>query len=354
MKAIIALALAGAFIVSMGCSKMPSGVYPREAGHPVVFGIDASAQGGNEDEEWTSVQVEEPADTRTVYRGKAEDYDGTIQPIDWVAGDKIRIYSPECTNSNVAGGSRHWADYVVTPTPDNLSLGKLTNAQPNGLVWGDPGTYHFYGVYPSPGTEEADDAHTSGALSYSLPSTQPQDELMKWASMFARTTVTTTDSVQEVTLSFSPCFTAFEFDLLGNPDVTIKSVQLTSTVSIWGVGGVHANGNVYWNNYTSGGNVTHRTVTVPCDTPLPMRCTAFTLKRQSLGQLTLTITCSYQGTVRKFSLPLKRNGEFIEFASGKKHLFKGVLTPNMAQVTIFNAAVGEWETLTSTDTVLGY
>lgn len=358
MKAIIhlALALAVAFIVSMGCSKMPSGAYPREAGRAVIFGVDADVRAGIGAETGTYDDVEEPAETRTVYRGDAEDYDGTIQPIDWLAGDRIRIYSPECVNPTVPGGSRHWADYIVTPTQENPSIGTLTNVLPNGLIWGEPGTYHFYGIYPSPETDEADDAYLDGALRFYIPQSQPPADMMKRAFLTTFTTVTTTESSQAVTLRFSPRYTAFEFELLGSPDVTLVSVDLTADVSIWGMGGLNTQGLTWWNNYSviGTGTPTHTTVTVPCNTPLPTRCTAFTLRRPNLNHMTLSITCSYQGITRKFNLPLKRNGEFIEFASGKKHLFKGVLTPNMAQVTVFNAAVGEWETLTSTDTVLGY
>ena len=169
--------LAGTAILFAGCNKQNEfgGRYSRQPGAPVVFGVDSR-----------SIM------TRTSYGEDATEGGKTIQAINWTAGDKIRIYSPQADRS-AYGGDEHWADYTVTPTSSNASLGTLTTVQPAGLSWGESGTYTFYSVYPAPAADEAavpDGA--SGTIALSMPATQLVSDQMEYAFMTAAAEVTTT------------------------------------------------------------------------------------------------------------------------------------------------------------------
>ena len=204
------LLLAGATLLVAGCNKQNpfGGKYSRKDGNPVVFGVGSRNM-----------------ETRTVY---GEVNTSThIQAIDWVAGDMIRIYSPQAKRS-ASNRPEQWADYTVTPTTDNASLGTLTNVQNEGLSWGTEGTYNFYAVYPSPeDPEENVPVGTTGAFTFSLPAAQLVTDEMAYAFMTAGTEVTTSGT-DAVNLDFYPAFTAFEIHLNSEADLVMKSFKLIS------------------------------------------------------------------------------------------------------------------------------
>ena len=206
----IILLLAGATLLVAGCNKQNpfGGNYSRKAGNPVVFGVGS----GN-------------METRTVYGDV--NTSTKIQDINWVQGDKIRIYSTEADRAS-GGQPEHWADYTVTPVTGTLNKGTLTTVQEYGLAWGTSGTYHFYGMYPSPETEE--DAVPDGAnglMGFTVPAVQLVSDEMEYAFMTAAAEVTTTADDNAVELDFYPAYTAFQFDLTADEDnVTLLTFSL--------------------------------------------------------------------------------------------------------------------------------
>lgn len=84
--------------------------------------------------------------TKAAYSG-ATDTEGTIERIDWQAGDLIRIYCGQ-----VSEPSDKFADYRVTN--DITAVGSISKARIEGvggagLRWGE-GAHTFYAVFPSP------------------------------------------------------------------------------------------------------------------------------------------------------------------------------------------------------------
>ena len=206
------LLLAGATLLLAGCDKQNifGGKYSRKAGEAVVFGVGS----GN-------------LETRTAYGDVNTVNNKKIQDINWVEGDKIRIYSPEAQRRSSAV---QWADYIVTPVSGTLNKGTLTNVQTHGLVWGTSGTYHFYSVYPSPLTEEENVPAngTAGKFGFTIPAAQLVTDEMEYAFMTAAAEVTTTADENAVELDFYPAYTAFEIRLNSEADLVLKSFKLLS------------------------------------------------------------------------------------------------------------------------------
>ena len=204
------LLLAGATLLVAGCNKQNpfGGNYSRKAGEPVVFGVGSGKM-----------------ETRTVYGDV--NTSTKIQDINWVEGDKIRIYSTEADRAS-GGQPEHWADYTVTPITGTLNKGTLTTVQEYGLAWGTSGTYHFYGMYPSPETEEGEVPDgANGLMGFTVPAAQLVTDEMEYAFMTAAAEVTTTADDNAVELDFYPAYTAFQFDLNADEDnVTLLSFSL--------------------------------------------------------------------------------------------------------------------------------
>lgn len=339
------LALAGPVLLAAGCSKLP----PEEtsspaAGQPISFSVAPA-----------SLPCSDASDapTRSIYRGKTEDYVGDYQTIDWVPGDKIRVYSPDCT---VSGGTRHWADYIVTPSDEN---GRIGIVPANGLVWGEPGTYRFYCIYPSPETEEEDFPEgANGTVRWTIPRTQTAKPTLDAPMIYGRE-FTYTGSEKEVRLESLTCmFTAFEFDLKTNSEevVTLNSITLSSSSDqLAGPGRAEFHdGEDFTYYWDSDGSSSYYKVSLACGQTLPVRCNTYVYRRSTLSNMSLTIDCTSQGVTKQFRMDLKKNGEWLSFAHHQKHLIKGLVTPIFAEVAVFNAQAGEWQTFTSTNTVLNF
>ena len=193
--------------------------------------------------------------TKTVYSGVVIGETNPKERIDWVAGDKIRIYSDKATYSLDA--SVHYADYSVNNdvsssgassyasiTPAGDLSGTAAHADsPNGLVWGT-GTHKFFSVYPSP-------AVTGGNLSFfesgtdycSFMATIPKEVVFKasdvvdgvlkpdmnFAYMYAMAQAEANSTVE---LKYKPMFTAFQFTLDSGDDdqLTFYNFYLASAL----------------------------------------------------------------------------------------------------------------------------
>ena len=77
--------------------------------------------------------------TKTIY-----DENDALQ-INWVSGDKIKIFCAEAESAKSAS-------YVVTPT-STAKNGTISNASEDVLQWGGDGQIHnFYAIYPGDGS----------------------------------------------------------------------------------------------------------------------------------------------------------------------------------------------------------
>ena len=198
--------------------------------------------------------------TKTVYgkdylEGEGEDQKATYQSLDWVAGDLITIASPQAIVQNDASANpAHAADYRISTVlstgtaTDHQSKAKVVNADANGLMYDDSykGSYDFYAIYPNH-SEGRITLTEAGAVSATIPATQTlksgasKEESKKYT--IDGETVTKTikytvydpdmqfafmtaalkefapkDEQQTIPLTFTPAFTAFEFNVSSQDD----------------------------------------------------------------------------------------------------------------------------------------
>lgn len=339
-RMISALLFAGALVLAAGCGK-DALQFSRKSGEPIVFGVGTKAE------------------TRTVYGDITSSGTQKFQAIEWLASDKIRVYSPNTKRNAWKGYDQQWADYIVTPTATDASRGTLSNVQPFGLSWGVNGDYTFYSVYPSPETEEDDvpTDGTRGVFNLTIPASQAPATLMDYAFMTAAAQVSTTESDNVVNLDFYPAFTAFEFELTGeDAAVTLNELSIESASgALTGAFTVSYAGTTA--SYTATGTGKKVTLTLPDNTVLsnttPLSCTVVTLPVE-VTDLTLGIVRTFDGAQVRNTLELKRvDGTFLTFAERKKHRLTGIVTPVMVQLTTFDATTGSWQTWTHNNTVLG-
>ena len=198
--------------------------------------------------------------TKTVYgkdylEGEGENQKATYQSLDWVAGDLITIASPQALVQNDASANpARAADYKISTVlstgtaTDHQSKAKVVNADANGLMYDDSykGSYDFYAIYPNH-SEGRITLTEAGAVSATIPATQTlksgasKEESKKYT--IDGETVTKTikytvydpdmqfafmtaaleefapkDEQQTIPLTFTPAFTAFEFNVSSQDD----------------------------------------------------------------------------------------------------------------------------------------
>ena len=204
----------------------------------------------------------------TVSRGSAatktsygdEPADGEKQAINWVNNDVITIASPDATVQNGTGNISH---YVITGAFSGVpSTATVKNEGANGLMWGDEGTYRFYGVYPK-ASSKGISVDLSGKVSANMDESQTNtlgskkkkssdqtitykvyEPDMNLAYMTAATTVDTKDKQWngKVSLEFFPAFTAFEFNVSSQDDdpIEITQIQLVEDSADAGLSGAYS------------------------------------------------------------------------------------------------------------------
>lgn len=239
-KYIFATFIAGVAAFFTGCSDDLEQFTVKHSGEEILFG-------GRAGFEMTGDEAKNASQTRTVYTGntwEAVDEDGvtkTYEGVNWIAGDKVRIYSPQTAGTTMA-------DYnVVTSNTEAISgteehevaLNKIGGV---GLQWGETGedaVYDFYAVYPSPEQYPLKDGVLDNTVSNKvlkgsttvsgtiplvqtpLKRTSAKDDgnyvfapHMEYAYMVARQHIANpSKNAKEVYLNFVPIATAVEIEL---------------------------------------------------------------------------------------------------------------------------------------------
>lgn len=187
------------------------------------------------------------ANTKTAYDG-TEDPTEHKERIDWIAGDRVRVWS----NRARAGiPPQDNADYVVkTVTTSGLESIGTVEALHDPLNWKSD-AHIFYALYPSPTTEDMDgfisftDCDLGFEDAFKITCTLPQHETITWtddgdlrrgypdmrhAYLWA-TASAATPTHDVVSLAFHPRFTAFEFVFTSSkiPEIHLKSLTLETT-----------------------------------------------------------------------------------------------------------------------------
>lgn len=201
--------------------------------------------------------------TKTAYGDETTDGYAIIE---WIADDRIRIYSPNTTYLIGSEGSAEvvvgagdgqteydvvYDDYTLVPgdiTNGHIHNATLENVQSSsntdgrGLYWnvsgGASGQANFYSAYPT----NVGISWYSGGLSFdvNIPNDQdpfaetpkPQFNTLPLLAMQSGVT-----SGQSVNLEFYPAFSAFEFNLKSEDLITLNSFTLeTSSDNCWVTG----------------------------------------------------------------------------------------------------------------------
>ena len=336
------LLLAGATLLVAGCNKQNpfGGNYSRNPGDAVVFGVGS----GN-------------MDTRTVYG----EVDNTthIQAINWVAGDKIRVYSPDAKRASW-DMPEHWADYSVNPISGTLNKGTLSNVGPVGLAWADAGNHTFYSVYPAPGASEvAEPQGTRGVFNFTMPATQLVTDEMEYAFMTAAATENAGVDGDAVELDFYPAFTAFEFTLKADQKLTLKNFTLSAADGNPALAGAFK---VTYTGTTPAYTCTGTDMAVSIasmgndaviDVDAPFTFKVFCLP-QALKGLKIKFTVRGEGWTADETRSLtlnKADGTPVEFAPRKIHKISGTMQGayNFKYITLEGQAV-DWEAVVVTET----
>lgn len=178
----------------------------------------------------------EQSATRTIYGDEANN----AFPINWVNGDEVVVFSPDCASNGGVGQ----ATYKVNVGEENSGKQNYANSLDKtgeiGVRWGDNTTGSFYSVYPASSlyTKVSTDCKT---LTLTMPAQQDNTfertsdgkiiayPDMRACFMYAYTQNVTSGSI--VNLKYKPISTAIRFKLQGplNNDkgpVTINYVRL--------------------------------------------------------------------------------------------------------------------------------
>ena len=293
--------------------------------------------------------------------GTKASYSGVVtdgkERIDWAAGDVIRIYSDK--SKHRINEDQYWADYVIKNPRTSESDATISEADianfpddgtGNGLVWNEPGTYQFYGLYPSSASSSATGAH-NGEIDLTISESQSfsvRGDMSQYGYMTAYQKMTTTQEGEggTVNLDFEPAYTAFEVSIRSAGEaVALKEFRLFS-------GAGDGTGNTLSGAYTVKYDASGAKSFVVSDDPTkvydyvkvdlrgqvaPATPESETAQKQYLtftvfalptNQNDLSVSFTTTQDVTR-TLPLKfSTGSFVPFAGGQKHKIYGLALPN--------------------------
>lgn len=321
--------------------------------------------------------------TKTSYSGEGTVSGGRLvqERIDWMDTDLIRIYSPEAI---LAGDdATHYADYdIVDPRKldDVTSRAKITPAGA-ALEKGEDGVYHFYASYPSPATTgmpsgvaldlAGGDETTPAVVTFTgvVPDSQTEyapavagsyvyQPDMRWAYMLATGSANLpADEGEEVYLTFTPKFSAFEFTVSSGEyaSVTLRSMSLTAASgSLSGTFQIRAGDFGAITAAIPAADITDAgpTVTVDFGTDgiVLTQAHPVTLSLIALAQDVSGLTVSFTGDeigTRSLDLTEKLPGATdytpITFGPYSKHRIKGLRFPTLTDVIIVDPIIWDGE-----------
>lgn len=180
----------------------------------------------------------EQSATRTIYGDEFNDGSKDVFPINWVNGDEVVVFSPDCASSGGVGQ----ATYKVNVGEENSGKQNYANSLDKtgeiGVRWGKNTTGSFYSVYPASSlyTKVNSDCKT---LTLTMPAQQDntfertESGIKAYPDMRACFMYAYTQNVQSgetVNLKYKPISTAIRFKLQGplnndNGPVTINYVR---------------------------------------------------------------------------------------------------------------------------------
>ena len=205
----------------------------------------------------------EQSASRTVYGDEINDGSKDVFPINWVNGDEVVVFSPDCASNGGVGS----ATYKVNVGEENSGKQNFANSLDKtgdiGVRWGDNPTGSFYSIYPASSlyTKVSDDCKT---VTLTMPAQQDNDfertstgEIKAYPDMRACFMYAYTPNVPSgntVNLRYKPLSTAIRFTLQGPQNASDNAVTITY-VRIYAPSDVSINGTYTFDDVTNGSGI---------------------------------------------------------------------------------------------------
>lgn len=313
--------------------------------------------------------------TRTSYSGWMSS--GGFERIDWVQDDRIRVASPQATDS--ADPGKNYSDYSVTEkntgagADEVKSFATIAPLSGDGLAWGH-GEHTFYSVYPSPVTTgmssnislstSVSGSTSTGTSVFTLPGSQDytyttvtegtvEKKILKpnmnFAFMYASATASPSEAAVE--LCYKPMFTAFEITIKredspsGAPDnftitsftMSAEGAALTGSCTAHLPASTLGSGVATFDGFPATPTADNKKITVnfgasgyTITKDNPLTFTVFALPQtygtDDANGLTISFTTDY-GLTKTLALKTA-TGSWVRFDGGKKYRITGLTIPN--------------------------
>lgn len=201
----------------------------------------------------------EQSESRTIYGDK----ENNAFPINWINGDEVIVFSPDCASNGGVGS----ATYKVNVGEENSGKQNYANSLDKtgdiGVRWGDNTTGSFYSIYPASSlyTKLSKDCKTVTLI---MPAQQDNDfertqdgkikayPDMRACFMYAYTL--DVPSGNTVDLKYKPLSTAIRFTLQGPQNESDNPVTITY-VRVYAPDGVSINGTYTFDDVTNGSGI---------------------------------------------------------------------------------------------------
>lgn len=200
----------------------------------------------------------EQSTTRTIYG----DETNNAFPINWINGDEVVIFSPDCASNGGVGS----ATYKVNVGEENSGKQNYANSLDKtgdiGVRWGDNATGSFYSIYPASSyTKVSSDCKT---VTLTMPAQQDNNfertsdgKIIAYPDMRACFMYAYTPNVQSgntVDLKYKPLSTAIRFTLQGPQNASDNPVTITY-VRIYAPSNISINGTYTFDDVTNGSGI---------------------------------------------------------------------------------------------------
>ena len=201
----------------------------------------------------------EQSESRTIYGDEVNN----AFPINWVNGDEVVVFSPDCASNGGVGSAIYKVNVGEENSGNQNYANSLDKTGDIGVRWGDNTTGSFYSIYPASSlyTKVSSDCKT---VTLTMPAQQDNTfertadggikayPDMRACFMYAYTQNVTSGST--VNLKYKPISTAIRFKLQGplnndNGPVTINYVRLYAPT------GTNINGTYEFKDVTDGSGI---------------------------------------------------------------------------------------------------
>lgn len=209
----------------------------------------------------------EQSATRTIYGDEINDGTKDVFPINWVNGDEVVVFSPDCASNGGVGQ----ATYKVNVGEENSGKQNYANSLDKtgeiGVRWGDNETGSFYSIYPASSlyTKVSSNCKT---VTLTMPAQQDNnyeritgedgtEKIVAYPDMRACFMYAYTPDVPSgntVNLKYKPLSTAIRFTLQGPQNESDNAVTITY-VRIYAPSDVSINGTYTFDDVTNGSGI---------------------------------------------------------------------------------------------------